>query len=194
MDAPSLTNEEKSTLLRLAREALEGSVRGKPLPVVDLETLPANLRANGASFVTLTVNGELRGCVGTLVARQPLAQDVREQTVSAALHDFRFSPVQERELDQIRIEVSRLTPPVALAYSSPEDLRAKLRPHVDGVILHYGARRATYLPQVWKKLPDPDQFLGSLCEKMGTEPEFWQYSPVSVETYQVEDFHEPREP
>lgn len=193
MDAARLTDEEKTTLLRLARETLRETVRGKPLPAVDLMALTEHLRANGASFVTLTVDGDLRGCVGTLVARLPLAEDVRDQTVAAALHDRRFSPVEERELDRIRIEVSRLTPPVAMAYTSPDDLRTKLRPHVDGVILHYGARRATYLPQVWKKLPDPEQFLGSLCEKMGTEPEFWQHAQVSVETYEVEEFHEPRE-
>lgn len=193
MDAARLSDEEKGTLLRLAREALEGSVRGQRLQAMDLSGLPAILRAHGASFVTLTVDGDLRGCVGTLVARLPLAQDVREQAVSAALQDHRFSPVQERELERIRIEISRLTPPVALEYSTPDDLRARLRPDVDGVILHYGARRATYLPQVWKKLPDPDAFLGSLCEKMGTEPEFWQHVPLGVETYEVEEFHEQRD-
>jgi len=190
MDAVSLTQDEKGTLLRLARAALEGGVRGKALSTLDLSSLPPRLRAEGASFVTLTVNGDLRGCVGTLVARQPLAEDVREQSVAAALQDYRFPPVEERELNGIRIEVSRLTAPVPLEYASPEDLRSKLRPHVDGVILRAGARRATFLPQVWIKLPDPADFLGSLCEKMGGDADLWQRAPLDIQIYQVEEFHE----
>jgi uncharacterized protein len=190
LDTSLLTEDEKRTLLRLARAALEESVRAKRLSALDLSSLTPPLRAHGASFVTLTLSGALRGCVGTLTARQPLAEDVRQQAVAAAQQDFRFAPVTEGELNGIRIEVSRLTDPVALVYASPEELRTKIRPHVDGVILNTGTRRATYLPQVWDKLPDPALFLGSLCEKLGADADLWRRTLLSVQTYQVEAFHE----
>ncbi len=190
MESASLTTDEKGTLLRLARAALESGVRGASLSRLDLSSLTPGLQAHGASFVTLTLDGGLRGCVGTLVATQPLAQDVRQQAVVAALQDYRFSPVEERELNGIRIEVSCLTAPLPLEYATPEELRSKLRPHVDGVILRDGARRATYLPQVWKKIPNPADFLGSLCEKMGSDANLWQRIPLKVQIYQVEEFQE----
>ena len=185
-----LTPEEKQTLLLLARQALELGVRGEKLPPLDWDSLSPTLRAEGASFVTLTERGELRGCIGALEAYQPLAQDVREHAISAALEDYRFRPVQTAELNGIRLEVSRLTAPVPLEYSSPEDLLAKLRPGVDGVILRDGGRRATFLPQVWEKLPEAEDFLANLCTKMGAASDLWRRKHVEVWTYQVEEFHE----
>ena len=185
-----LTSEEKQTLLRLARQALELGVRGEKLPPLDWDSLSPTLRADGASFVTLTVRGDLRGCVGALEAYQSLAADVREHAIAAALEDYRFRPVQVAELGGISIEVSRLTAPVPLEYSSPEDLIKKLRPGVDGVILRDGSRRATFLPQVWEKLPDAEDFLANLCHKMGASPDLWRRKHLSVFTYQVEEFHE----
>jgi AmmeMemoRadiSam system protein A len=185
-----LTPEEKQILLRLAREALECGVKEEKLPILDLNALSPHLRENGASFVTLTVAGDLRGCIGALEAYQPLAEDVREHAVAAALQDPRFPPVQLSELNGIRIEVSRLTEPVELEYSSGEDLLLKLRPHVDGVILRDGFRRATFLPQVWEKIPDPVQFLQNLCWKMGADPDAWCRKHLTVQIYRVEEFHE----
>jgi AmmeMemoRadiSam system protein A len=186
----SLTPDEKQTLLRLARQALELGVRGKKLPPLDKNSLSPTLRADGASFVTLTVGGDLRGCIGALEAYQPLAEDVREHAVAAALDDYRFRPVQADELDGIRLEVSHLTAPIPLKYSSPEDLLSKLRPGVDGVILRDGSRRATFLPQVWEKLPKAEDFLDNLCYKMGASPDLWRRKHVDVLTYQVDEFHE----
>ena len=185
-----LTNEEKQTLLRLARLALELGVRGEKLPPLDDDSLTPTLRENGTSFVTLTSRGDLRGCIGALEAYQPLAEDVREHAIAAALNDFRFAPVQTAELGGIRIEVSRLTAPVPLDYSSPEDLLAKLRPHVDGVVLKDGPRRATFLPQVWEQLEDPEEFLAHLCAKMGAPHDQWRRKHLDVLIYQVEEFHE----
>jgi AmmeMemoRadiSam system protein A len=190
MTNTSLTQEEKQTLLHLAREALEHGVKGEKLPDLDLKGLPLHLREKGASFVTLTINGDLRGCIGALEAYQPLAWDVCEHAVAAALQDPRFPPVQPPELNAIRIEVSRLTEPVDLEYSSAEDLLLKLRPHVDGVILRDGYHRATFLPQVWEKIPDPVQFLQHLCWKMGVEPDAWCRNHFTIQIYQVEEFHE----
>lgn len=185
-----LTDAEKQTLLQLVREAVEHAVRGKSLPALNLDTRTAALRENGASFVTLTINNELRGCIGALEAYQPLAQDVREHAIAAALEDPRFEPVSESELNRIRIEVSRLTEPQALSYANADELIAKIRPHVDGVILKNSFRKATFLPQVWEKIPEPDEFLGQLCRKMGARSNLWREATLQVYTYQVEEFHE----
>ncbi len=185
-----LTAEEKQTLLRMAREALREGVSGHPLPLVKLDSLTPALRADGASFVTLTIGGQLRGCIGALEPYQPLAQDVREHAVAAALEDPRFPPVSPEELDTIEIEVSRLTYPKDLNYKDAEDLLGHLHPHVDGVILRDGFRRATFLPQVWEKIPDKGEFLDNLCYKMGEAPDTWRRRHLDVQVYQVEEFKE----
>lgn len=185
-----LTSEERGTLLHLAREAIEHGVRRKKLPRLDPALLTPTLREPGASFVTLTIGEGLRGCIGALDAYQSLAEDVREHARAAALEDPRFPPLSEDELSRIRIEVSRLTTPRLLEYSSADDLLKKLHPHVDGVILKDGRRRATYLPQVWEKIPVPAEFLDSLCEKMGARARLWRDTKLQVYIYQVEEFHE----
>ena len=114
MAEDKLTAEEKETLLSQARQALESGARGEKLPPLDLKSMPQRLQEPGATFVTLTIGGNLRGCIGALEAYQPLAEDVREHAVAAALQDFRFPNVGPEELSQIEIEVSRLTPPVPL--------------------------------------------------------------------------------
>ena len=186
-----LTLEEQRTLLHLAREAMECSVRGKKLPPLNDSALSPHLRKQGASFITLTIRGQLRGCIGALEAYQPLAADVREHAVAAALEDPRFPPVREDELNRIQIEVSRLTRPEPLEYKDTADLLSKLRPHVDGVILRdvFG-RRATFLPQVWEKIPDPADFMDNLCYKMGVSDNTWRIKHLEVLVYQVEEFHE----
>ncbi len=190
MSANPLTDEEKQILLRIARDSMERGVRNEKLPPLDLNSMTPRLRENGASFVTLTMHGDLRGCIGALEPYQPLAQDVREHAIAAALEDPRFPPVTPSEVDQIEIEVSRLTVPERLEYNDPEDLLAKLRPNVDGVILRDGFRRATFLPQVWEKIPDKAEFLDNLCYKMGAAPDTWRRKRLEVFVYQVEDFHE----
>lgn len=185
-----LTSEEKQTLLRLARQALETGVRGEPLPPLDQASLTPALLSEGASFITLTVHGNLRGCIGALEPYQPLAEDVREHAVAAALEDYRFPTVQAAELAGIKIEVSRLTVPESLEYTDADDLLARLRPGRDGVILRDGSRRATFLPQVWEKIPDPAGFLENLCYKMGAAPDSWRRKHLEVLIYQVEEFHE----
>jgi len=185
-----LTDGEKQILLHYAREAVSYAVRGKKLPSLDDNLLTPRLRESGASFVTLTIKDNLRGCIGALEAYQPLAEDVREHAVAAALDDPRFPPVKENELNKIKLEVSRLTVPHLLEYSSSEDLLAKLRPHVDGVVLKDEYRRATFLPQVWEKIPSPADFLDHLCAKMGAEPDLWRNTNLQVYVYHVEEFRE----
>jgi uncharacterized protein len=185
-----LTLEEQAILLKLARQAMVEAVNGRPLSNVDLAGLPPALGQPGASFVTLTEAGELRGCIGALEPYQPLALDVCEHAAAAALQDPRFPPLQPVELPQIEIEISRLTLPVELPYDQPADLPGRLRPGIDGVTLMDGWRRATFLPQVWEKLPDPAEFLSHLCYKMGVSPDLWNRKKLRVQVYQVEEFHE----
>jgi len=181
-----LTQTEQEELLKLARQTLRAAVAQRELPSVHL--LPPRLLQPGAVFVTLTRQGELRGCVGSLQAHQPLAEDVREHTVDAALHDYRFEPVTPAEEPGLRIEISLLTPPQPLLYSSPQELLQKLRPGVDGLTLSDGLRRATFLPQVWETLPDKDVFLSHLCRKMGLAPNAWRDQPLQAFIYQAQAF------
>jgi uncharacterized protein len=185
-----LSQTEQSILLQIAREALKNAVKGKPLPEIDLSLLPSSLQVLGASFVTLTIDGRLRGCIGTLEAYQPLAKDVQEHAVAAGLQDPRFPIVQPPELSHIHIEVSALSPKAPLHYENPQDLINKLRPNIDGVVLQDGYWKATFLPQVWKQLPTPPEFLSHLCLKMGAPANLWQKKPIQVYTYQVQEFHE----
>lgn len=190
MTTTLLTPEERSYLLKLARDSITNAVLHYPPPQISPEILSPSLVEPGASFVTLTIEGDLRGCIGSLEAHQGLAEDVRERAVQAALEDYRFPPLSKEEVDLIHIEISRLTKPEALHYEKPEDLPRLLKPNIDGVILKQGFRRATFLPQVWEQLPDPQDFLSHLCTKMGAPHDLWRKAVLQVMIYQVEEFHE----
>jgi len=185
-----LSSTEKELLLKIAREALEIGVIGGLLEPINLNKLPIGLQGEGVTFVTLTSCGNLRGCIGALEATRPLAVDVQHHAVAAALNDYRFSPVSQDELGEIIIEISYLTSPTPLIYDDPSDLVNKLRPGVDGVVIRDGKRRATFLPQVWDKIPETETFLNMLCQKMGSKPELWKQNRIEVFTYQVEKFSE----
>ena len=185
-----LSDDERRFLLVVARRAIEQAVKGKHVEKIDLEKVPERLKEIGASFVTLTKKGNLRGCIGALEPSKPLVLDVQEHAIAAALSDYRFPPVEPSELDDIEIEISRLTIPQSLEYSSVDDLLKKLRLGIDGVVLQDGLRRATFLPQVWEQLPDKELFLSQLCMKMGASPDLWKRKKLKVYTYQVEEFRE----
>lgn len=185
-----LSNGEKAQLLDLAREAVLCAAREEELPDPDLEALPETLRRTRASFVTLNKGGQLRGCIGSLEARRPLALDVRENAVGAAARDPRFPRVGPEEVEAVTIEVSVLSRPERLTYDGLDDLCDKLQPGVDGVVIERGWQRATFLPQVWQKLPDEGQFLHRLCLKAGMAPSAFSTGEVDVYTYQVEKFGE----
>jgi AmmeMemoRadiSam system protein A len=185
-----LTRQDQIALLKIARQAIRSRLENDSPPDISLAELSPRLRKEGACFVTLKKGGELRGCVGTLEASSALAREVQAKAIAAAFHDYRFPPVQPEELSRIKIEVSYLTPPQRLAYKKPEDLPRMLRPGVDGVVLSDGDRKATFLPQVWEQLPEPEQFLSRLCLKMGVPPRTWKKKKLAVSTYQVEKFEE----
>ena len=185
-----LTKHEKEILLQVARAALDAAASHRKLPPLDLEAVPERLQAPGASFITLTKSGALRGCIGTLNAKAPLAEDVRQHALDAALHDHRFAPVRPDETQAITIEVSVLSQPQPVPSIDPETILKLLRPGVDGVVILSGSRRATFLPQVWEKVPAPEQFLAMLCQKAGMPSEAWKQGDVEILVYQVESFHE----
>jgi len=150
-----------------------------------LREYPA-LRDEGAVFVTLTQGEDerLRGCIGTLEAHQPLYKDIIANAQSAALADPRFTPLMREELDRTHIEVSLLSPPKAVEYHSIHDLKQKIRPRIDGVVLKLKGHRATYLPQVWSDIPDFDHFFASLCQKANLPQNCLKENP-QIEVYGV---------
>jgi AmmeMemoRadiSam system protein A len=190
MAKTGLSDAEKKTLLNLARGTIEASAAGRPLPSVPAAELTENLRASGAAFVTLTIGGDLRGCIGSLQAFRPLWEDVQVHALDAAFQDYRFLPVTSAEVPLLEIEISHLTAPEPLEYSRPEELPQKLRPGVDGVVLRDGTSSATFLPQVWEQIPQPQEFLSHLCLKMGATADLWRRRMLQVSIYHVDEFHE----
>ena len=174
-------------LTALARNAIAGEFSE---PVATLPH-PDWLDAPGATFVTLTVGGRLRGCIGSLAAQRPLGEDVRYNARAAAFRDPRFPPLPAAELDKVRVEVSVLTPATPMAFTDEADALRQLRPGSDGVILEYDGYRATFLPQVWEQLPEPRQFMAHLKQKAGLSSDFWA-GEVRLFRYGVEKFKEER--
>lgn len=186
--APSLPSSERHLLLALAREAVRCAVTGAAPPEVAGCPVPPRLAEPAGCFVTLTQEGRLRGCIGNLEPRRPLWQAVVENATAAAIRDRRFAPVTAAELDTIALEISLLTPPEPLPPASPEALLAVLVPGRDGVVLDFGSRRATFLPQVWEQLPDKTRFLDELARKAGEPADAWRRPGTRVSRYQVEHF------
>jgi AmmeMemoRadiSam system protein A len=172
-------------LLRLARGAI-GETFGMPVPAPE-RTL--ELTAVGATFVTLRLAGDLRGCVGTVSAFRALAEDVCHNAFAAAFQDPRFAPLSRDEFAATSIEVSLLGPCAAILALDEDAALVQLRPELDGVVLEAAGRRATFLPQVWEQLPDPREFLVALKRKAGLPPAFWD-SSVRLSRYSVEKFME----
>lgn len=157
------------TLLAVARGAIARKL-GEPIPPCQ----PAPwLEAPGATFVTLRLGEELRGCVGTLEARRSLRKDLEANARAAAFHDARFPPLSRREFQKCDLEVSLLSPLERLDFDGEAQLLAQLRPGVDGLALEWGSQRGTFLPQVWEELPDPKTFLAHLKQKAGLPEAFW---------------------
>ena len=176
-----------AALLRLARASI-GEKFGKPLPV---DARHARLHEPGATFVTLTQQGQLRGCIGSLEAHRPLAQDVRENAQAAAFRDPRFTPLAVEEFEFTSVEVSLLTPAAPMAFRDEADFMAQLRPGIDGIVFQYGRHRSTFLPQVWESLPDSVQFMQQLKRKAGLPPNFW-HEEVCISRYEVTKWKEGR--
>jgi AmmeMemoRadiSam system protein A len=160
-------------LLQLARGSIEyGLSHREPLPIDD-SRLSAALAEPAATFTTLRLEDELRGCCGTLEAERPLAADVAYSAFRAAFRDPRFAPLAKTELVVVRLEVAVLSPLESMSVANETDLIDQLRPGTDGLVILAGGRRATFLPKVWESLPDPRKFLAALKVKCGLPDDYW---------------------
>lgn len=184
-------DDKTKTLTSLARAAISEALGMSHK--LDVQSILKNnpwLEEKGAAFVTLTRQDDsLRGCIGSLVPHRTLVEDIVDNAKGAALRDPRFSPLTADELAKIKIEVSILTTPEPLHYETREDLRLKVRPGVDGIVLKHGGYQATYLPQVWEDLPDFEHFFASLCQKAGMGADCLKLKP-DILTYQAEKYKE----
>ncbi|MBK7002632.1 MAG: AmmeMemoRadiSam system protein B [Rhodoferax sp.] len=187
--AQALTVEQGARVVQIARAALHAAVRGPTVKTASDD----DLQMPGASFVTLTQQGQLRGCIGSLQAHRPLALDVRANAQAAALQDPRFSPVSAKEAPGLGVEVSVLTPSAPLTFANQAHALWQLRPGIDGVVfecVHEGrAYRSTFLPQVWEQLPGVVNFMAHLKVKAGLSANFWSPA-VRLSVYQVQKFYE----
>jgi AmmeMemoRadiSam system protein A len=174
-----------AVLLPVARAAIATALgRAATAP-----STPDWLLEPGACFVTLTQSGQLRGCIGSLLAHRSLLADVQTNAVAAALRDPRFPPLRASELDATEIEVSVLSAPQPMSFTDEADALAQLRPGVDGVVFSCGHHRSTFLPQVWEQLPDRVQFMAQLKRKAGLDARFWS-DAVRLERYTVRQWAE----
>ena len=186
------TKEQGMALVALARRTIQENLGVQaPANPKFAETLTDEaLKVKAGTFVTLTMNGQLRGCIGSLEAREPLVEGVKHNALNAAFRDPRFSALTKKELGKVHVEVSILTDPKPLAYTDSKELLKKLRPGIDGLIIRQGYAGATFLPQVWEQLPDKEEFLAHLCMKAGLSPDEWKKGKLEVQTYQVQYFEE----
>lgn len=186
-----MNNIQRKTLLKVARLSIKTYLETKENPLIKRENYPdPNLWEERGSFVTLTIREKLRGCIGTIIPVNPLIIDVSKNAINAAFRDPRFYPLTLEELPLIEIEVSILTIPKMLEFTDANGLLRKIRPGIDGVIIRNGPFQATFLPQVWKELPDKKNFFANLCLKAGMSSDCFLDSTLEVYTYQVEAFSE----
>lgn len=175
------------TLLHVARRSIEANLGGPPV-----EHPPESpwLDEPRAVFVTLKKHGELRGCVGQLQARQSLFHAVKDAAEAAAFRDHRFPPLDAAELPELHLEISVLTPLEPVDVHSEEEALRALRPGVDGVVLSFGSRSAVFIPEMWKQLPEPRDFLRQLRRKGGLPLETWP-KELTVQRFTAELVAEP---
>lgn len=174
-------------LIDIARGAIAEAFGSAPQPLPE----ESWLLQPGATFVTLTQEGDLRGCIGSLQAHRALAEDVRHNAISAAFADPRFLPLTHEEFALVKVEVSLLTATQPFGFTDEANVLAQLRPGVDGVVFEYGRYRSTFLPQVWEHFPQPREFLAMLKRKAGLPDDFWEEG-VKLSRYTVTKWREER--
>jgi len=183
----SLNKAHQQLLLALAKASIQHGLQTGSALKIDLADYPVELQELRATFVTLNLQHELRGCIGVLEAFRPLAEDVAENAYSAAFRDARFPPLNAGEFKDLQIHLSVLTPAEPMFFSSEQDLLNQLQPGIDGLILQSGLRRGTFLPAVWETLPKPEQFLRHLKQKAGLPADYWS-NTIRVSRYRTETF------
>jgi AmmeMemoRadiSam system protein A len=189
-DTDQLTEEEGRYLLSVARKTIEQKIFNLGAQL-ELESFDSKtFSEKRGTFVTLTIDDSLRGCIGNIVPQESLLDGVKANAIGAAFRDPRFSPLSEKEWEKVKIEISILTDPKPLGYSNRRDLLEKMKPGTDGVILKKGYNQSTFLPQVWEQLPEKKEFLTHLCLKAGLDGNEWEKGKLEVLTYQVQAFEE----
>ena len=182
-----MDQHNRELLLETARDSIDYGVgHGKPL-TVDPSAYDAIMQRFGATFVTLRIIGDLRGCMGTSMPIRALVADVADNAFAAAFRDPRFPPLSRAEVDDLSIQISVLSGLEPIHFRSEEDLLSQLRPGVDGLFLQEGLHRGTFLPAVWDTLPDKRVFLRELKQKAKLDPDYWSDS-LSVSRYTTESF------
>ena len=190
VDTDKLTEEEGRCLLSVARQTIQQKLFSSENQGSSESQVSPKFSERRGTFVTLTIDGGLRGCIGHIIPEETLLEGIRVNAINAAFRDPRFRPLSTKEWERVKIEISILTEPKPLPYLDSEDLLEKLRPGVDGVIIKKGFHQATFLPQVWEQLPDKKEFLTHLCLKAGLETDSWKREKLEVSTYQVQAFEE----
>ena len=178
----TLDAEHEQRLLDVAAAAIQRGIEYGAQPETNAAEFPLPLQMMRATFVTLTLGGQLRGCMGSLLASRPLVCDVASNAYSAAFLDPRFSPLALREADSLDIHISVLSVPEAMSFESEADVIAQLRPGIDGVTIYEANRRGTLLPAVWEKILDPRTFFETVKRKAGLPADYWS-ATLRVERY-----------
>ncbi|WP_413112513.1 AmmeMemoRadiSam system protein A [Thaumasiovibrio sp. DFM-14] len=181
-----LTQQDLATLLDVVEQTLNCYLAGKPRPSLTLSDYALSLQQNGACFVTLTVNHQLQGCIGTTQAQRPLVEEAQHKAWASACQDSRFKPLTAQQAKHLDIEVSVLTSPHRLPFNQELAVRDYLEQHRCGVILSDKHSGALFLPQVWEQLPDPKQFLSHLKRKAGWPNNYWSES-ITVHVFDVQN-------
>ena len=186
----ALVKLARQTILKRLGRKIDMSESDSMSEILPELLMDEDLQAKRGTFVTLKIDDRLRGCIGSLSSNESIVEGVRRNAINAAFHDPRFSSLTVEESDNVDIEISILTEPQLLEYIDGADLISKLRVDVDGVIIRKGAASSTFLPQVWKQLPQPEMFLSQLCLKAGLSADTWRKAGLEVKTYQVQYFEE----
>lgn len=167
------SKQEKILLLNIAKQSIKYGLEHKSNSATDISQYPAHLQQHAACFVTLKLNGKLRGCIGSLEAYRPLIEDIVNNAYAAAFNDPRFTAISNEEFTQLHYHISVLSPPEEFLVTSEKDLLSKLCVGKDGLILEDKSHRATFLPSVWNSLPAPQQFVNELKQKAGLPANYW---------------------
>jgi len=177
-----MNREEEKILLEVVDNAIKFGLKNNRAPQVNIDDYTQELQENRASFVTLEIEGKLRGCIGTLEAFRPLVQDVAQNAYAAAFEDSRFKPLTADEYKKLTKRISILSAPEKISFTCEKDLLKKIRPRIDGLILSDKGNRGTFLPSVWDELPKPKLFLQHLKQKAGLPEDYWSKT-LNVERY-----------
>ncbi len=183
--------EQKKVLLKVARQAIKDYLlTKKKIYPQKSDFKDKEFWEEKGTFVTITIDGELRGCIGSILPSKPLILDIYDNAINSAFRDPRFYPLNNEEFNSIKIEISILSVPEEVQFNDYKELLDKIRPGIDGIIIRKGYYQATFLPQVWEEIPDKITFFEFLCQKAGLNKDCYKDKNLEVQSYQVENFDE----